>query len=383
MKGATTLIAMILAVTLLFAGCGSETGETPPSGETAQSGEVAVAVPAASLATDPETNQEIVDFITQPSSNPDKVLVRYTVTQNGFIGNSPAFLGDREFFRSLKEQLGDKVEIQLYFSAPFGGSGDAFVGGLQNQTFEVINWAAASFSEYTTAFNPLETPYLFDDTYDALTCLNETDMGEVMSNACIEDTGIRILAYSTNGARVLSNDVREVRVPSDLEGIKVRVQPNPIHIAMVEAWGGSAASIAYSELYTGLQQGVVDGQENPLTNYSQMNFAEVQDYLTLTDHLIHVGALAVNETWYQGLSQEVKDAIDVSSDAFVEYSELAMRDQEPGLMALVEDMQVYTPTAEEKETWVEVSTSVWPMVAESCPEGYWEEVITAAGKTVS
>lgn len=379
-------IGLLVAGMVLLSACSGKSApsttspaQTEPQPQQAVSEQVNI--PEASISTDTAVNDAIVSYITQPSSNPDKVLIRYTVTQNGFIGNGPFFLGDREFFRSLKEQLGDKVEIQLYFSAPFGGTNDAFIGGLQNQTFEVITWPAASFAEYTNAFNPLDTPYLFKDAYESLDLLNGA-AGAIMTEKCIADTGLRPIAYSTNGMRELTNNVREVKTPTDVNGLKIRVQANPAHISLVEAWGGTAATVPYAELFTALQQGVVDGQENPLTNYAQMNFAEVNKYFTMTNHLVHTGVLTVNDDWYQSLDGEVREAIDIAAKRFVEYGTEAMHDQEEDLMKYTEGMSVYIPTDEEMKEWEESGKIVWDQVSKTCDEGYWEKVLNACGKSV-
>lgn len=380
-------LAVLLILVFLLSACGtaapsqnSGTSEAPEVKEDSSAGVEEVVVPEATTSTDTAVNDEIVSFITQTSSNPDKVLIRYTVTQNNFIGNSPFFIGSREFFRSLKEQLGDKVEIQLYFSAPFGGTNDAFIGGLQNQTFEIIDWPAASFAEYTNAFNPLDTPYLFDDIDDAVAKLNG-EVGQIMIEKCIKDTGLRPLAFGSNGMRELTNNVKEVRVPADAKGLKIRVQANPVHIAFIEAMGASAAAISYAELYTALQQGVVDGQENPLTNYPQMNFADVQQYFTYTDHMMHTSVLTVNNDWYESLSDEVKAAIDIAKDRFVEYGVKAFHEQEEMLTSYIENINVYTPTEEEKQEWIAVGKSVWSIAEESCDPGYWAKIVEACGKT--
>ena len=108
------------------------------------------------------TDDEINSFITAKSDNPDRVVLKYASTSADLNGQS-YLRGCREFLKVLKEELGDKIEIQYYLNGTFGGSADAILGGLQNGNFEMSDWPLASFAEFTNAFQPLDVPYLLKD----------------------------------------------------------------------------------------------------------------------------------------------------------------------------------------------------------------------------
>jgi TRAP-type C4-dicarboxylate transport system substrate-binding protein len=134
--------------------------------------------------------------------------------------------------------------------------------------------------------------------------------GKIMTEKCEADTGIKMLYYNLLGFRLISNSRNPIVKPEDLKGLKIRTQANPFHMALLEAFGASTTTMPFSELFTALQQKVVDGQENPIMNVRDSRFYEVQSYMTRTNHLYTFAGTGINADFYNSLEPSLRDIID-------------------------------------------------------------------------
>lgn len=379
------LLALVLAVGMAvtaLTGCGlsgnTDKPETDPDatkgtqeGNSGENADVAV------LPENP-TDEQINAFITASSDNPDKMVLRYASTSSDLNGQS-YLRAVREFLKVLKEELGDEVEIQYFMNSTFGGSADAVLGGLQNETFELTDWPLGSFSEFTKAFQPLDVPYLITSSQNAYELLNG-EAGKIMAEKCIQDTNIKPLYYGIIGMRQITNSKREIKSPDDLKGLKIRVQNNPLHIEGMKAFGCAPTAMAFSELFTSLQQKVIDGQENPIETINNFQYYEVQNYLTVTNHLCTAGTVAVNNDWYNALSEDFKAAFEKASQAAAEYSLKDLEQSESKVLdELKTKMTVTELTEEEVSVFQEKAQSAWPALEESIGTEYFEQIKEAAG----
>lgn len=380
-----SILCAIMSLSLLCS-CGLGSANVPSTSGNASVSQSAPAESISSTIPKPsaikgERDQEIYDFITAKSENKDKVLIRFSCTERNFEDTAET-RGEREFFRSLKESLGDKVEIQAYFSGALGSTTDDILGGLVNGSFEFSSFSLGSYAELTKAFNPLDVPYVFDDVEDAYTCI-AGEMGNMMRQRCIDDTGIRVVAMKQLGMRQLTNSKHEIKTVADVNGMKIRVQMNNMFISLMDAWNCGATPVAYSELYTALQQGVADGQENPITNIYDARLYEVQKYMTLTNHMPTISGMACNNEWYLALSDEFKAAIDKAAKDCEDMTMEALRLCEDDYMeTLSTNMTIYTPSADELQTFVDAAKSMWPEAREYCGAEYFDQIMAAAGKSV-
>lgn len=207
-------------------------------------------------------------------------------------------------------------------------------------------------------FGLFDLPYLFLDADEAKEVLDPNGpLTTALREDYAEKTGVRLLCFTVNGFRNLTNSKREVKTVDDLKGLKLRTLSAPIQIAAWESAGAQVTPMAFTELYSALQTGVVDGQENPVAVIMSNNFNEVQKYLTLTNHLLSVGSMVMSNDVYQSLTPEQQKLID---DAAVEYFNLfcdSCRDEDATLLDKVIDenlMQVYRPTEEEIASFREI-----------------------------
>jgi C4-dicarboxylate-binding protein DctP len=130
------------------------------------------------------------------------------------------------------------------------------------------------------------------------------------SDDMIKKTGIRLLGFADNGVRHFTNSKRPVHSPDDMKGLKMRVMPSPVFQTLVSSLGASPSAIPWAELPTALQQKVVDGQENGVTNILAASLYQYQKYITLDGHVWSVHGYVINERFFQGLSAVERKAVE-------------------------------------------------------------------------
>ena len=375
MKKAKKLLCALLAMLFVLSGCGLSANTNVPSNDDADGDTSSEVVEAPG---ENATDEEINAFITAASSNPDKMVIKYASTSADL--NGQAYLrAARKFLQTLKEELGDKIEIQYYMNSTFGGTADAVLGGLQNNIFELTDWPLGSFAEFTNAFQPLDVPYLVtsnDESYELLT----GPAGDLMTEKCIAETGLKPLYYGIIGMRQFTNSKHEIVTPDDLKGLKIRAQNNSVQVKGLSAFGCSISTMSFSEVFTSLQQGTIDGQENPIETLYNFQYYDVQDYVTISNHLCTAGAVVCNNAWYEGLSDEFKAAVDKAAQVAEAYSIEELNSSESEVLSLLaEKMQVTELTEEQLAAFQDVAKTAWPELVDEIGSDYMNEFLTAAG----
>lgn len=211
-------------------------------------------------------------------------------------------------FKSYVEAVtGGALEVEIYPASQLG-SGTEVLEGLRLGTIQL---AVVHDGPIATLFPPFQIfsiPYLFEDQAMAWAVL-DGPFGRDFAEAMRQATGIRLLAFADNGIRHFTNNVRPIRSPADLQGIKMRVQESPIYQTLVSSLGGSPSVVPWAELPGALQQGVVDGQENGVTNILAASLYQYQRYATLDGHVYSLHAYLMNDAFFQGLSDSERQAV--------------------------------------------------------------------------
>jgi len=256
-------------------------------------------------------------------------------------------------FKSLVEtRTNGRVKIEIYPDAQLGSPREAFQG-LKIGSME-MNWDGSSnWAGFCPTLMVFSMPYIFPNANVAFNVLNGK-FGEELSQQMIKDTGVRVLAYSTNGWRCFTNNKRPIHTPADLKGLKLRTQEDPAMMKIVQSLGGNATPIAWNELYTSLQQGVCDGEENPTSMIQVAKLYEVQKYLTIDEHIFGVNPIVINEKFYQSLPADLRYIIlDSSITAANIYSQLVQWGATQDLTDLAKKgMNIYVPTDAERQLFV-------------------------------
>lgn len=198
--------------------------------------------------------------------------------------------------------------------------------------------------------------------------------------AKLEDEDIIGMNFWENGFRHVTNSVKEVKSPEDLKGLKIRTMESEIHLDLWDAFGAIPTSMAFPELFAALQQGVVDGQENPYVVTATNNFYEAQDYLTETEHVYGANIFLISAAFWDTLTKEEKDIIQVAAENAKEYQREVEQEQAKQYVTQLkeEGMKVTTLTEEEKEAFIKKAAPIYDMYAEKIGEDLVQRTIEAA-----
>ncbi|MDR1621139.1 MAG: DctP family TRAP transporter solute-binding subunit, partial [Synergistaceae bacterium] len=198
-----------------------------------------------------------------------------------------------------------------------------------------------------------DSPYLFLNTEHAYAGLDGPVGKAILKD--MEKKGLRGLAFWENGFRNFTNSKVAVKVPADVKGMKIRTMENDVHLSAWRALGANPTPMAFTELFTALQQGTVDGEENPLGIIDGNKFQEVQKYISLTQHVYTPYILCMNPDKYNSLSSAQKAAIDKAAKESTEYQRKRSQELEKQILAKCEKTNVVTYlSAGEKKVWQDI-----------------------------
>jgi len=243
-----------------------------------------------------------VIFAATPAFCKVKTIKVSTTTQPTHIYN----VGLEYFAKLVKEKTNGELEVKIFPAAQLGSERDA-VEGLQLGTLEMTLTSTGPLGNFVPDVKLLNLPFLFKNRDEAYKIL-DGDIGSEIA-AKFPAIGIRSLGWYENGFRHITNNVRPINSLKDMAGIKIRVMEDSLFIATMKALGASPLPMAFGELYTALEQGTVDAQENPLVNIESSRFYEVQKHLAITGHFYSPSMLLVSEMFFQGLTPAQQKAL--------------------------------------------------------------------------
>ncbi len=225
-----------------------------------------------------------------------QVVMRNSVSiaQNSHQGNGIDVLS-----QEVEKGTKGRIIIKNFFSGSLGGERES-IESVQLGTQELTGTSTGPIPNFVPAVKILDIPFLFRDKAHARAVL-DGPIGQAMLKE-FDSKGFKALAWSENGVRHMTNNKRPINLPDDLKGLKMRTMENPVHVAAYKGFGIITTPMAFPEVFTALQQGVVDGQENPLSVIMAAKFEQVQKYMTLTAHVYSPALLLMNKASFDKLS---------------------------------------------------------------------------------
>ena len=254
-----------------------------------------------------------------------------------------------EYFKKLaEERTKGRVKVELYPNSALFKDGEE-MEALQLGSVQMLAPSLAKFGPLgVREFEVFDLPYIFDD-YNELHKVTQGPVGAALFKK-LESKGIVGLAYWDNGFKVMSAN-KPIRVPADYKGLKMRIQSSKVLGDEIKALGGIPQVMAFSEVYQSLQTGVVDGTENPPSNFYTQKMQEVQKYLALTDHGYLGYAVIANKKFWDGLPADIRSALDgAMKDATKFANDIAKKENDDSIEAVRKTgkTQILTLTADEK-----------------------------------
>ncbi|AXT25258.1 TRAP transporter substrate-binding protein [Ruegeria sp. AD91A] len=250
-----------------------------------------------------------------------------------------------------------EIDVQIFPSSQMGPDRE-MIEGVQTGVLEMAIPPSSFFAGWDPAFAVIELPYMYsskDIAFDVL----DGDAGDGML-ARVENQGLVGLGWLELGVRNVTNNVRPVATPADLEGVKLRTMKVPAHVATFETLGANPTPMNFGEVYSALQQGVIDGQENPLAIITSQRFYEVQKYLSTTGHVFAVYMPVISKPFFDTLSAEhqqlVRDSMAAARDYQAEL--VASEDAEQLEQIRAAGVEILELTAEQRQAFADKTESV-------------------------
>jgi TRAP-type transport system periplasmic protein len=209
------------------------------------------------------------------------------------------------FAKEVEQRTGGRYKIQTFYNGALGGERES-IEAVQLGTQELAFSSSGPVPNFVPETKILDVPFLFRDKAHARAVLDGPIGNELLAK--FDSKGFKALAWAENGFRHMTNSKRAINSPDDTKGLKMRTMENPVHIQAYKALGIITTPMAFPEVFTALQQGTVDGQENPLPVITSAKFDQVQKHLSLTGHVYSPCILVMNKAAYDKLSADDKTA---------------------------------------------------------------------------
>jgi len=277
-----------------------------------RTGLLAAALTAASLSALPALAQE-------------NLKMNISIAQNSHYG-----VAIDTFAKEVEKRTNGRYKVQNFYSGALGAERES-IEGVQLGTMDLTMTSTGPVPNFVPEVAILDIPFLFRDYAHARSVLDGPIGQEMLKK--FESKGLVALAWGENGFRHMTNNKRVVNGPDDLRGLKMRTMENPIHIQAYKQFGILPTPMAFTEVFTALQQGTVDGQENPLSVISAGKLGQVQKYITLTGHVYSPALILMSKSKFDKLSPADKQAFLDSAKEAVKANRARIDDDERKVVA--------------------------------------------------
>src|SRR6266581_284593 len=287
--------------------------------------------------------------------------------------DTPKGQAANEFKRLAEERTKGRVKVEVYPNSMLFKDAEE-LDALRLGSVQMLAPVPGKFGPVgLPEFEAFDLPYLFPD-FNALHKVYNGPVGAAMLKK-LESKGIVGLTFWDNGFRVMSAN-KPLHAPSDMKGLKMRINSSKVNAAIMKSVGAIPQTMAFSEVYQGLQTGVIDGTEGPLSNlYTQKQY-EVQKHVTLTYHTISNYVVIVNKAFWDKLPPDIRTSLEgAMKDATKLNDQVSVKDEQAAIAAIKASgkSEIYTPTAAEKQAWIKALTPVQDEMASRVKQ----ETITA------
>ena len=285
-----------------------------------------------------------------------------------------------KFEELVEAGSGGEIDVQIFPSSQMGPDRE-MIEGVQTGVLEMAIPPSSFFAGWDPAFAVIELPYMYaskDIAFDVL----DGSAGDGMLSR-VENQGLVGLGWLELGVRNVTNNVRPVATPEDLEGVKLRTMKVPAHVATFETLGANPTPMNFGEVYSALQQGVIDGQENPLAIITSQRFYEVQKYLSTTGHVFAVYMPVISKPFFDSLSAEHQNLVKDSMAAARDHQAQLVASEDAAQLEQIRaaGVEVLELTAEQRQVFADKTESVRLQYREKVgAEAYdnWVSAVAAA-----
>ncbi|MCG8565559.1 MAG: TRAP transporter substrate-binding protein [Desulfobacterales bacterium] len=301
----------------------------------------------------------------------------------GDAAGSNQYLTGKKFADIMAEKTDGKMKIQIFPNGQLGSEQDT-VNDCAMGTLDFSVLAINNVTPFSPTVGSLSLPYVIQSLDEAI-LLTQGEVGKELTENTSRDAGVRILAWTYTGFRVLTNSKKPVSTLEDLQELIIRVPKNAIMIDTYKSWGVNPTPMAWAETFTALQQRVVDGQCNPYMTVNDMKFYEVQKYITPIRYIFALEPVIISEEVFQSQSKEMQDMLLSAGAEASKFSMNYLKETEAKVIKVLQEkgMEITMPANGEKE-WIEKATqTVWPKYYDSIGgKDKLEKILKSLGRSL-
>lgn len=279
-----------------------------------------------------------------------------------------------EMTKMFGEAIKDDFTLEPYFGGTLFKQGTELVA-LQRGNLEMGNIAPQDISNQLPAWSIVTSAYLFRDAAHLKTVF-DSEVGETLKKMAEDELGIHILGPTYFGARQVGlKPDKKISTPADMAGIKLRMPGGDAWQFLGQALGANPTPMAYAEVYTGLQSGAIDGQDNPLPNVQNMKFYEVMSQIVMTSHLVGFDLLTVSSKVWNEMTPEQQTAFQAAADKVIDWSTQEHLKKEGELVEFFKSqgLNIYTPDVDAFRSHAQ-KAYLESELAQSWPEGMLDKI---------
>jgi len=296
-----------------------------------------------------------IDWTSAPKMD-DQIVMKVGHSVNMEWSSHTATL--KRFAELVSIYTNNEIRAEIFPGSQLGGEREMAQQARQG-VLQVTLPATNNLAALAPSLNVFILPYIATST-EQVNYLQDR-MTPTLVPRVIKEAGVRIVGWENSGWRAFFyKSDKPIEKPSDLAGMKMRVPPNPIMVASYKAWGGSPTPLAWKELYNALQQGVVEGGDNPVTDVIGMKFHEVINRMTRFHYTILTHPIIVSERWFQGLSEPHRQAVLRAGREATDYIRWWQPIDEQHWWAEAEKAGVIIDDIEDESEWIEKARAIWP-----------------------
>lgn len=287
----------------------------------------------------------------------DEMKLEMSVTTNE---SSTWFIAAQKLADDIEDATDGRITIDVFSDEQLsGGDSGKTVELLSKGNIDLTFNSTIIYSALDDRFGVASAPFLFNDLDDADAVFNG-EGGEMLKDV-LREKGVEPLGYGENGFRQVTNSKHQIKGPEDVKGLKIRIPGITMYTDLFRELGSDPSTMTFSEVFTALQQGTIDGQENPIDVISSSKLNEVQDYITMWNYSYDPLVLGINKKLFDSLSEEDQELFETLGAEAAEYQvEIAREKEEEQIEELKETgMDFYYPTEEEIEDFRETVQPVY------------------------
>ena len=284
-----------------------------------------------------------------------------------------------KFKEIIDENCGDQMSVEIYPNSELYGDEDE-LQALQSGAVQMLAPASAKFTTIAPQLQVLDLPFLFDSVDDIPEVVSpDTEVGKaIYENQELADRNIKVLGLWDNGLKQLSSN-RKMEKPADLKGLRFRIQPSDVLKSQFQKWGAQSTPMSFSEVYNALQQGVIDGQENPYSNIESQNMHTVQKHISESNHGYIGYVHTINNEFYESLPDDLKECVDTAAEESATYNrEIAADLNEKAKQTIVDagTTEITELTDEQRQAFKDaVVPTVWQQYADVIGQDLVDELL--------